>query len=69
MDNKFKIDTSDMVDLVEEEKKAEVSEIRPVNINKEEIKTGEDNVVTEAEAEQPIEEISLTELFDNANSE
>lgn len=56
-------------EIVEEEKKAEVSEIRPVNINKEEIKTGEDNVVTEAEAEQPIEEISLTELFDNANSE
>ena len=56
-------------EIVEEEKKAEVSEIRPVNINKEEIKTGEDNVVTEAEAEQPIEDISLTELFDNANSE
>ena len=56
-------------EIGEEEKKAEVSEIRPVNINKEEIKTGEDNVVTEAEAEQPIEDISLTELFDNANSE
>ena len=56
-------------EIVEEEKKAEVSEIRPVNINKEEIKTGEDNVVTEAEVEQPIEDISLTELFDNANSE
>lgn len=56
-------------EIVEEEKKAEISEIRPVNINKEEIKTGEDNVVTEAEAEQPIEDISLTELFDNANSE
>lgn len=56
-------------EIGEEEKKAEVSEIRPVNINKEEIKTGEDNVVTEAEAEQPIEDISLTELFDNTNSE
>lgn len=56
-------------EIGEEEKKAEVSEIRPVNISKEEIKTGEDNVVTEAEAEQPIEDISLTELFDNANSE
>lgn len=56
-------------EIGEEEKKAEISEIRPVNINKEEIKTGEDNVVTEAEAEQPIEDISLTELFDNANSE
>lgn len=56
-------------EIVEEEKKAEVSEIRPVNINKEEIKTGEDSVVTEAEAEQPIEEISLTELFDNTNPE
>ena len=56
-------------EIGEEEKKAEVSEIRPVNINKDEIKTGEDNVVTEAEVEQPIEDISLTELFDNANSE
>ncbi len=56
-------------EIGEEEKKAEVSEIRPVNISKEEIKTGENNVVTEAEAEQPIEDISLTELFDNANSE
>lgn len=56
-------------EMGEEEKKAEVSEIRPVNINKEEIKTGEDNVVTDAEAEQPIEDISLTELFDNTNPE